>query len=437
VAFGGQARCSEDSIPCRKAIVNSLARAFAQQGGPLLGRKRSRRQPHGSAWYWKQTDCWYYTLPGAKKRIPLFDEEGNRIRGQDNKKSAQLALARVQLGSGWKPDAPPTNGDDWLVARVCSEYLQYCERGVANRTLSAGHRDGVKWVLNDLCQYCGALPVAELKKGHIQIWIGNHPRWQSLATHRFVITTVLAAFNYAKQNQGIANPLQGLKKPPAQPRLHSFTPEEEQAVYQATDEPFRNFLYAALHTGLRPYCELAKLTANDVVETERGMMWRVYSSKTKKTRKIPVRAEVAELTRKLLQAAAKNSGQPLFANAQGKPWKKVTGVMRFLTIKRKLKGDLDPVRKKYSSYTCRHTFAHRMLSGYWNRGVGCSIETLAELIGDTPKVAYDHYGKEWGQHYQEPLWAAVGMAERPGLTSTAKGKANQTDKRSQQGKKRE
>ena len=54
----------------------------------------------------------------------------------------------------------------------------------------------------------------------------------------------------------------------------------------------------------------------------------------------------------------------------------------------------------------------RMLSGYWNGGLGCSIETLAELIGDTPKVAFDHYGREWGQHYQEPLWAAVGSPGR-------------------------
>ena len=36
-------------------------------------------------------------------------------------------------------------------------------------------------------------------------------------------------------------------------------------------------------------------------------------------------------------------------------------------------------------------------------------KTLAELIGDTPKVAFDHYGREWGQHYQEPLWAAIGV----------------------------
>jgi len=53
-----------------------------------------------------------------------------------------------------------------------------------------------------------------------------------------------------------------------------------------------------------------------------------------------------------------------------------------------------------------------MLSGYWNNGAGCSIETLAELIGNTPKVAFDHYGREWGQHYQDPLWAAMGMAAR-------------------------
>ena len=42
-----------------------------------MGRPRKqRRQPHGSAWYWKQTNCWYYTLPGTKKRVGLNDGEG-------------------------------------------------------------------------------------------------------------------------------------------------------------------------------------------------------------------------------------------------------------------------------------------------------------------------------------------------------------------------
>ena len=171
---------------------------------------------------------------------------------------------------------------------------------------------------------------------------------------------------------------------------------------------FSEFLVCGDPHGPAAVLRVGRLTADHVEETPRGMMWRVYSSKTKKTRKIPIRPEVAELTRRLMKTAPKGSGIPLFVNTQGKAWKPVTGRGRFSKIRTKLGWDKDPVRRRYSCYSCRHTFAHRMLSGYWNGGAGCSIETLAELIGDTPKVAFDHYGREWGQHYQEPLWAAVG-----------------------------
>jgi integrase len=378
-----------------------------------MGRPRKqRRQSHGSAWHWKQTDCWYYTLPGTKKRVPLLDEHGQRIRGKANKEMAEMALARVQIAGGDDAGGQMAAGAQrWLVAKVCSEYLQYCERGVASSTISKGHRDNATAWLNDLCGYCGALPVGELKKGHIKTWVEKHTTWRSSATQRGVLSIVLAAFNYAEEMHGVPSPLKGLKKPKSQPRLDSFSQADEEAIYGATETRFRDFLFAAIHTGLRPFCELAQITADEVEETPRGMMWRVYSSKTKKTRKIPVRAEVAELTRRLMKTAPRGSGLPLFRNTKGAPWKRMTGVVRFLTIKTKLGWDIDPVRGKYSCYTCRHTFAHRMLSGYWNGGAGCSIETLAELIGDTPKVAFDHYGKEWGQHYQGPLWAAIGAAE--------------------------
>jgi integrase len=122
-----------------------------------------------------------------------------------------------------------------------------------------------------------------------------------------------------------------------------------------------------------------------------------------------VRPEVAELTRKLMKTAPVGSGMALFKNSRGTPWTRVAGVHRFCQLRKDLDWTDDPKRKRYSCYSCRHTFAHRMLSGYWNGGVGCSIEVLAELIGDTPKVAFDHYGREWGQHYQEPLWSAIGM----------------------------
>lgn len=355
--------------------------------------------------------------------MPLFDDDGNRIRGIANKKAAQLAFARVKLGRQWQPTPEqPVRPQEWLVAKVCSEYIQYCERGVVNGTISRGHRDATIANLNDLCKFCGALPVAELKKGHVKTWVENHTTWKSTATRRNVIAIVLAAFNLAQEDHDIPNPLKGLKKPASQPRLHSLSQEDEQALYGASDEIFGDFLFAAVHTGLRPFCELAKMTADDVEETPRGMMWRVYCSKTKKTRKIPVRAEVAELTRKQMKSAPKGSGKPLFRNRNGDMWQKVTGVARFLSLKRKLRWDKDSVRSRYSCYSCRHTFAHRMLSGYWNGGQGCSIETLAELIGDTPKVAFDHYGREWGQHYQDPLWAAIGVAQvKNGSRKAAKG----------------
>ena len=267
-----------------------------------MGRNRKqRRQSHGSAWRWEQTDCWYYTLPGTKKRMALFDEDDRRIRGRENQEAAELALARVTVADSSASAGGPGSREPWVVARVCSEYIQYCERGVVNGTVSKGHRDNTVSFLNDLCKYCGASPVAELKKGHIKAWMESHVTWRSSATHRSVVAIVLAAFNQTEEMHDVANPLKGLKKPPSKPRLHSLSPEAETELYAATEQCFRDFLFAALHTGLRPFCELARMTADEVEENPRGMMWRVYSTKTKKTRKIPVRTEVAELTRKLMK----------------------------------------------------------------------------------------------------------------------------------------
>ena len=85
----------------------------------------------------------------------------------------------------------------WL--KVCSDYLEYSRRRAAAGKLAADHLDNTVRTLNELCQYCGALPVAELRKGHVQFWVENHSTWRSLATHRNVISIVLAAFNYAQE----------------------------------------------------------------------------------------------------------------------------------------------------------------------------------------------------------------------------------------------
>jgi integrase len=127
--------------------------------------------------------------------------------------------------------------------------------------------------------------------------VDAHTGWKSPATERTVLTIVIAAFHYAQDNHDVPSPLKGLKKPASRPRLHSLTDDDQATLLGAADPPFRDFLFAAVHTGLRPFCELARLTAEDVEEGPRGMRWRVYSSKTDKTRKIPVRPEVAVVAR--------------------------------------------------------------------------------------------------------------------------------------------
>ncbi len=311
---------------------------------------KTRRQRHGRAWHWKQTDCWYYTPPGTKRRLPLLDEDDKRIRGKENDKAANLALARMKAAGKWRPPAEPAPANEWSVVKVCSAYIQYCDQGVGKGTISRGHRENTVNYLNALCAYCGALPVSQLKKGHVKVWVEGHATW-SPATRRNAIAIVLAAFNYAQSMHDVPNSLRGLKKPPSQPRLHSLSAADEDAILAATDECFRNFLFSAIRTGLRPFCELARLTADHVEETVRGMMWRVHSSKTKKTRKIPIRPEVAELTHRLMEAAPKGSGIPLFRNTQGKAWKPVTGRARFLNLKSKLGWDTDPIKQRYCCYS--------------------------------------------------------------------------------------
>ncbi|HEX3872107.1 MAG TPA: hypothetical protein VHV77_16800 [Pirellulales bacterium] len=65
----------------------------------MARRQKQRRQSHGAAWFWKQTGCWYFTPQGTKKRAPLFDQDGQRIRGKDNRDAAERALALVRVSN--------------------------------------------------------------------------------------------------------------------------------------------------------------------------------------------------------------------------------------------------------------------------------------------------------------------------------------------------
>jgi hypothetical protein len=98
-----------------------------------------------------------------------------------------LALARVRIKQGLLPtgvaEAEPSQPSaPWLVARVCSEYVSHCKKAAATGRLHPEHVQGITRTLNEFCRYCGALPVAELKRGYVSEWVESVPSWRSPVT---------------------------------------------------------------------------------------------------------------------------------------------------------------------------------------------------------------------------------------------------------------
>jgi len=377
----------------------------------MARKPKKRRQQHGSAWHWRQTDCWYYTEMGTKRRASLLDEKGQRIRGLENKEAARLALARVKLADELSSPVQSTSSE-WTVAKVCDVYLDDLHRSACPEWATE-----VKRWLNDLCGYCGALKVDQFKRKHLRAWINQHTTWNN-NSQRNVIGSVLAAFNFCCKFDDLdANPIAGFEKPAATPRVTAFTPQEEQQLYETTDEAFGQFIKACILTGGRPYSELAKVTADHVVETPQGMIYLLKArtkqglhghkaaKKTGKDRRIFLCEAMETITKRLMLTAPSGSDIPLFRSTRGKPWKRCNGVWHFSKLKKKLK--LPDDRCLYSA---RHTFAKRTLSGYYT-GRPTTIEVLAGLMGNTPKVCWDHYA-QWADQYNDPLWAALGKESR-------------------------
>ena len=93
--------------------------------------------------------------------MALLDENGERIRGREKEEAVEVAPAKEKLSWTYDSDASTIGNNQWLIARVCSDYIQYCEYVLLKGQISKNRRDNsVRW-LNDLFGYCGALPAAQ------------------------------------------------------------------------------------------------------------------------------------------------------------------------------------------------------------------------------------------------------------------------------------
>jgi integrase len=92
-------------------------------------------------------------------------------------------------------------------------------------------------------------------------------------------------------------------------------------------------------------------------------------------------------------------------NRVGGAWKVRSLSGAFLRARRRAERDGMTFDDDCCLYSCRHTFAKRVLTGYWT-GKPCSIEVLATLMGNSPSICRRYY-LEWAEEYAEPLWQAV------------------------------
>ena len=213
-----------------------------------------------------------------------------------------------------------------------------------------------------------------------------------------VLRNVCTCFNWAsRKKQGLCNKLQ--LKPDKedrnakeQARVTYITPEQEEALKRNGVPAFRIALTVLLRTGCRP-SEFTNLEHKHVFIDDAGRMkWIYQPSEHKtghlgKTRIIIVAPEIAEIVKTQMRLSA--SGR-IFHTQQGKEWNPKILLQSFSRAKERateregIKFDDD-----CCLYSTRHTFAKRVLGGYWNNGVapnGACGGAFRQLIGYVSKA---------------------------------------------------
>ncbi|WP_145374909.1 tyrosine-type recombinase/integrase [Symmachiella dynata] len=360
--------------------------------------------------------------------LPLRDENGEHIKVQlADDQDLKQAYARFLLDKQTAVEVQ----NDITVLDVCLAYLRYAKTNGAEKT----HFDRAD-TLFDFCfglppEYrkkdgsgpkrltreqraemsnkrihpgFGNLPAAELNWAHIDEWLSAHENWNGGCRTR--VQAVKRALNFGVERDMIAsNPIRGYKLARSNSRVTYITPEQEQAMYEHANPQLETAIRVCIRTGARFGSEFAKLTKEHIVDHGDRMEWVFKPSEIKNRRKRVIRITdpgVMEITR---VCAEQFSQGPIFRNSVGTPWERRNLSQRFRTLKKRLSQQGVELDKDCCMYSCRHTFAKRILQGYWS-GKPTNIETLARLMGNTPQVCREHY-LQWSEIDNDPLWEAV------------------------------
>jgi hypothetical protein len=393
------------------------------------GRKRGGKN---RGYFYRKGRGWHVVDSG--QMIALLDSQGNKLK--DPKlpdRVVREAHARWLLGKDTQRQAEEIETieeTNVTVLQVCQAYLANAKATGAAKT----HHDRAD-TLFDFCfglppqfrrkdgkeaeplttarkremadhrihEGYGRLVVSDLLPLHIDQWLNAHPTWKG--GRRTRIQAVKRALNYAKDAGLIAkNPIRGYRTPRPVSRVTYITPEQEKACYEHARRALAMAIRVCIRTGARPGSEFAALTAKHVKIEDGRMEWKFAAEEIKTRRPRVIRIRDPHIIQIVKEAVKRHPTGPLFRNAAGKPWRRESLSLGFRLLKRRLRKHGIEMDDDACMYSCRHTYAKRILQGYWNQKP-TNIETLARLMGNSPQVCREHY-LQWSEIDNDPLWDA-------------------------------
>lgn len=318
-------------------------------------------------WFRTSTQTWYVQIQGTQINL-----------GKD-KDAAFREFHRLMAS-----DEPPRVSDSPSVLEILSRFLQWS---------ASNHSEGTqKWYRWRIGLFIGHLSRAnlthlkgaDLRPFHLYDWVDNQPTWGPGYRHG-CLRAVQRSFNWADE-VGILkpSPIAKIKKPSPEQRTFVFTDEMLDKMLAATDEPFRQFLTAAIYTGARTF-EIRRVTAKEC--RNNCTQWHWPKGKRNKPRTVYLPDNVVEIVRDLVELHPEG---PIFRNTKGEPWTKNAINLRLQRLRAKLGLPKDAV-----PYSVRHTFATRRLEA------GQDVLTVARLMGHSTTAMVDRIYSHLSDKYLE------------------------------------
>ncbi|MEX1039741.1 MAG: hypothetical protein WDZ51_03865 [Pirellulaceae bacterium] len=378
---------------------------------PIGRRKGSRNK----GYFYRRGRGWFAKDNGGRF-IALTNEAGERLKAKDTPETVvKEAHARFLLST-------PERTSEMTFQELSEHYLAHAKRtNGADATqniraamlfdFSTGY--GRKWLgskddptpADRIHPGYGQMAAEQIQPFHVHAWLDKHPGWNA-GTARLAIQAVKRVLNFGKDSGLIErNRIKGMAVPAAGARITCLNDEQEQALLNQARGPLTDAITVLLKTGMRPL-EFTRLTAAHVHDLGDRMELRFKAEevKTRKARIVRIAdPEIIELIR-----GKPDHKRELFRNGVGDPWIVKSLSRTFLRAKNRAEAkgiEFDP---DCCLYSCRHTFAKRVLTGYWS-GRPVTIEVLAQLMGNSPQVCRSNY-LQWCDSYVQPLWDAVSVA---------------------------